>query len=53
MAPTRPHPSAPQHGGVTQAAVGAVGKAVDAAVNTSRKFVELKYHHSDVNVRDR
>lgn len=48
MAPTRPHPSAPQWGGVAQQAMGAVGKAADVAMDMGRNFVDLKHHHSDV-----
>ncbi|KAJ1019391.1 hypothetical protein NDA16_004508 [Ustilago loliicola] len=48
MAPTRPHPSAPQSGGISQKAMGAVGKAADVAMDVGRNFVDLKYHHSDV-----
>lgn len=47
MAPTRPHPSAPQHGGVTQKAAAGAAKAVDAVSNVGRKFVDVKYRHSD------
>uniref|UniRef100_V5EQP3 Hemerythrin-like domain-containing protein n=2 Tax=Kalmanozyma brasiliensis (strain GHG001) TaxID=1365824 RepID=V5EQP3_KALBG len=47
MAPTRPHPSAPQHGGATQKAAGAAAKAVDELSNVGRKFVDVKYRHSD------
>ncbi|SYW84050.1 uncharacterized protein UBRO2_05373 [Ustilago bromivora] len=48
MAPTRPHPSAPQGGGMAQKAMGAMGKAADVAMDVGRNFVDLKYHHSDV-----
>ena len=46
-APTRPHPSAPQSGGMAQEAVGAMGKAADVAMDMGRQFVPLKHHHSD------
>lgn len=48
MAPTRPHPSAPQSGGMAQKAMGAMGKAADVAMDAGRNFVDLKYHHSEV-----
>lgn len=48
MAPTRPHPSAPQSGGVAQQTMGAVAKAADVAMDTTRNFVDLKHHHSDI-----
>ena len=47
LAPTRPHPSAPQTGGAAQKAVGAMGKPVDMAVDMGRKFVDVKHRHSD------
>ncbi|SJX61508.1 uncharacterized protein SRS1_12493 [Sporisorium reilianum f. sp. reilianum] len=47
LAPTRPHPAAPQTGGVAQKTVGAMGKAVDKAVEAGRKFVDVKHRHSD------
>lgn len=50
MAPTRPHPSAPQSGGIAQQAVGAVGKAADMVMDQGRNFVDLKHHHEDVSL---
>ncbi|CDR88139.1 uncharacterized protein SPSC_03725 [Sporisorium scitamineum] len=47
LAPTRPHPAAPQTGGIAQKTVGAMGKAVDKAVEAGRKFVDVKHRHSD------
>ncbi|KAG9093666.1 hypothetical protein FS749_013979 [Ceratobasidium sp. UAMH 11750] len=47
MAPSRPHPSAPQTGGAGQKIMGTMGKPVDAAVTSMRTFVDLKYKHSD------
>ncbi|KDN41576.1 hypothetical protein RSAG8_07377, partial [Rhizoctonia solani AG-8 WAC10335] len=46
MAPSRPHPSAPQHGGAGQKLMGAMAKPVDAAVTASRHLVDLKYQHA-------
>ncbi|SPO22249.1 uncharacterized protein UTRI_02259_B [Ustilago trichophora] len=47
MAPTRPHPAAPQSGGMAQQAVGAMGKAADVAMDVGRDFVPLKHHHTN------
>ncbi|QRV78057.1 hemerythrin-like protein [Ceratobasidium sp. AG-Ba] len=47
MAPSRPHPSAPQDGGVGQKLMGTMAKPVDAAVSAARNFVDLKYQHAD------
>ncbi|CAE6450380.1 hypothetical protein ACGC1H_006193 [Rhizoctonia solani] len=46
MAPSRPHPSAPQHGGAGQKIMGALSKPMDAAVTATRNLVDLKYKHS-------
>ncbi|KAJ1305566.1 hypothetical protein OPQ81_000566 [Rhizoctonia solani] len=46
MAPSRPHPSAPQHGGATQKLMGALAKPTDAAITATRSLVDLKYQHS-------
>ncbi|CEL54221.1 putative hemerythrin-like protein C869,06c OS=Schizosaccharomyces pombe (strain 972 / ATCC 24843) GN=SPAC869.06c PE=3 SV=1 [Rhizoctonia solani AG-1 IB] len=46
MAPSRPHPSAPQHGGAGQKIMGTLAKPVDAAVTASRHLVDLKYQHA-------
>ncbi|CEL54222.1 putative hemerythrin-like protein C869,06c OS=Schizosaccharomyces pombe (strain 972 / ATCC 24843) GN=SPAC869.06c PE=3 SV=1 [Rhizoctonia solani AG-1 IB] len=48
MAPTRPHPSAPQHGGLGQKLMGGMAKPVDAAVNAMRDHVTLKYEHASI-----
>ncbi|KAL9933311.1 hypothetical protein V8E36_008029 [Tilletia maclaganii] len=48
MAPTRPHPSAPQHGGITQKVAGAAAKPFDAMINSWRETVPLKYEHPNV-----
>lgn len=47
MAPTRPHPTASQSGGVAQAAMGAASKPLDAAIHTTRRLASLKYEHAD------
>ncbi|KAJ9477316.1 Hemerythrin domain-containing protein [Pseudozyma hubeiensis] len=47
MAPTRPHPSAPQSGGMTQKLAGGMSKPLDKAVEMGRKLVDVKHHHSD------
>ncbi|EPQ57933.1 hypothetical protein GLOTRDRAFT_56434 [Gloeophyllum trabeum ATCC 11539] len=49
MVPTRPHPAAPQTGGVAQKAAGAFGSLHDKVVETvgGREFVELKYKHPE------
>ncbi|TFK54664.1 hypothetical protein OE88DRAFT_1653090 [Heliocybe sulcata] len=49
MVPTRPHPAAPQTGGVAQKAVGAFGSVHDKIIETlgSREFVDLKYQHTE------
>ncbi|KAB5589251.1 hypothetical protein CTheo_7304 [Ceratobasidium theobromae] len=46
MAPSRPHPSAPQHGGAGQKIMGTLSKPIDAAVTATRDLVELKHHHA-------
>ncbi|CAE6409136.1 unnamed protein product [Rhizoctonia solani] len=46
MAPSRPHPSAPQHGGVGQKIMGTLAKPADAAITASRHLVDLKYQHA-------
>lgn len=46
MAPSRPHPSAPQHGGAGQKVMGTLAKPVDAAVTAARDLVDLKYQHA-------
>ncbi|KAF9262558.1 hypothetical protein L218DRAFT_903474 [Marasmius fiardii PR-910] len=50
MVPTRPHPSAPQTGGVAQKAVGMKGKFHDKIVEVlgRRKFTDLKYSHPNL-----
>jgi len=47
MAPSRPHPSSPQTGGVAQKLMGTMAKPGDAAINRMRTFVELKHQHTD------
>ncbi|GAC74509.1 hypothetical protein PANT_12c00004 [Moesziomyces antarcticus T-34] len=49
LAPTRPHPAAPQSGGIAQKTMGAVGKAADVALDKGRHFVELRHHHREVH----
>lgn len=51
MAPTRPHPAAPQSGGMAQKVAGLQGSLHDKVVETlgGRKFVSLKYEHPDVS----
>ncbi|KAG8696751.1 hypothetical protein FRC11_000514 [Ceratobasidium sp. 423] len=46
MAPSRPHPSAPQGGGAGQKIMGTLAKPADAAVTASRNLVNLKYQHA-------
>ncbi|KAH9930884.1 uncharacterized protein B0H18DRAFT_929974 [Fomitopsis serialis] len=48
--PSRPHPWAPQTGGIAQKAVGAQGKLHDKVVETltDRDFVDVKYTHPEV-----
>jgi len=50
--PTRPHPAAPQTGGVMQKAAGLPASIHDKVIETveGRKFVDLRYQHPDVNV---
>jgi len=45
--PSRPHPWAPQSGGIAQKAAGAQGKLHDKVVETltDRDFVDVKYTH--------
>ncbi|KAI0780639.1 hypothetical protein BD413DRAFT_463165 [Trametes elegans] len=47
MVPTRPHPWAPQTGGIAQKAAGLQGALHDKVVETveGREFVDLKYQH--------
>lgn len=49
--PTRPHPAAPQTGGMAQKAAGIQGTVHDKIIETlgGRKFVEVKHQHPDVN----
>ncbi|KAG9120539.1 hypothetical protein FRC07_003928 [Ceratobasidium sp. 392] len=49
MAPSRPHPSAPQGGGIGQKLMGTMAKPVDAAISSMRDFVDLKYKHADAS----
>ncbi|KAK0559511.1 hypothetical protein OC861_006621 [Tilletia horrida] len=46
--PERPHPLAPQHGGITQAVAGMAAKPIDALVQAWREHVPLKYHHAEL-----
>ncbi|KAL7413551.1 hypothetical protein BDY24DRAFT_388896 [Mrakia frigida] len=50
MVPSRPHPWAPQTGGVAQKLAGAQGKLHDKVVETvtGREFVGLKLEHGNV-----
>ncbi|KDQ61079.1 hypothetical protein JAAARDRAFT_204844 [Jaapia argillacea MUCL 33604] len=52
MVPTRPHPMAPQTGGVAQKTVGAWGAFHDKVVENlgGRSFADLKYEHPDVSL---
>ncbi|KZP18685.1 hypothetical protein FIBSPDRAFT_828958 [Athelia psychrophila] len=47
--PTRPHPVAPQTGGIAQKAAGGVGSLHDKIVEKigGREFVDLKYTHPE------
>ena len=47
--PSRPHPWAPQTGGIAQKAAGAQGKLHDKVVETltDRDFVDVKYAHPE------
>jgi hypothetical protein len=47
MVPQRPHPKAPQTGGVAQKAAGTFGSVHDKIVEKleGREYVELKYRH--------
>ncbi|KAM0793676.1 hypothetical protein ACM66B_001105 [Microbotryomycetes sp. NB124-2] len=47
LVPTRPHPSAPQDGGVVHKALGAMTRGHDRIIETlsGREFVDLKYKH--------
>jgi hypothetical protein len=47
MAPPRPHPWAPQTGGLAQKAAAMQGNVHDKVVETlgQRQFVDLKYEH--------
>ncbi|KAI0082150.1 hypothetical protein K474DRAFT_830981 [Panus rudis PR-1116 ss-1] len=48
--PTRPHPTAPQTGGIAQKAAGMAAQLMDVAADSmgGREFVELKYSHPQV-----
>jgi len=48
MVPTRPHPWAPQSGGIAQKAAGIPGQMMDKMVETAqgRQYVDLKYSHA-------
>lgn len=50
MAPTRPHPAAPQSGGMVQKAAGMQASLADKVVETmqGREFVDLKYNHPEI-----
>ncbi|CAE6439058.1 unnamed protein product [Rhizoctonia solani] len=48
MAPTRPHPSSPQHGGLGQKLMGGMAKPIDAAANAMRDHVPLRYEHASI-----
>lgn len=47
--PTRPHPLAPQTGGIAQKAAGAQGRLHDKIIETlgRREFTDVKYKHPD------
>ncbi|KAI0082151.1 hypothetical protein K474DRAFT_1681502 [Panus rudis PR-1116 ss-1] len=47
--PSRPHPSAPQTGGLAQKAAGLQGKVLDKVIETveGRDFVPVKYSHPE------
>jgi len=47
--PSRPHPTAPQTGGLAQKAVGLQGRLHDKVVETvqGREFVPVKYNHPE------
>ncbi|EPQ31675.1 uncharacterized protein PFL1_01008 [Pseudozyma flocculosa PF-1] len=47
MATTRPHPMAPQSGGAMQKTAEVMSKPLDQAHQAMRKFVDLKYQHSE------
>jgi len=49
--PTRPHPIAPQTGGIIQKVAGMQGKLHDKIYESmaGRKFVDLKYQHPDIS----
>ncbi|KAI0702976.1 hypothetical protein C8T65DRAFT_655250 [Cerioporus squamosus] len=50
VVPTRPHPAAPQTGGVAQKAAGAVGALQDKVIEKAggREFAALKYTHPEI-----
>jgi hypothetical protein len=50
MVPTRPHPAAPQTGGIAQKAAGLQGSLHDKIVEKlgNRQFVDLKYTHPEI-----
>lgn len=52
VVPTRPHPAAPQSGGVVQKVLGMATKPHDKIIETlqGRHFAELKYQHSSGKV---
>jgi hypothetical protein len=45
MVPHRPHPSAPNTGGLGQKLMGALAKPIDVAKEQARSFVELRFQH--------
>ncbi|KAN0061538.1 hypothetical protein ACQY0O_006385 [Thecaphora frezii] len=47
-ATTRPHPMAPQSGGMAQKAAEAMSKPMDEAAHKMREHVELKFKHAEV-----
>ncbi|KAJ1305564.1 hypothetical protein OPQ81_000564 [Rhizoctonia solani] len=49
MSPSRPHPSAPDSGGMGQKVVGKIVQPVDAVVNKAKDHVPLKYEHAYVD----
>ncbi|GAA6050882.1 hypothetical protein JCM3770_005754 [Rhodotorula araucariae] len=52
VVPTRPHPAAPQSGGVVQKVLGMATKPHDKIIETltGRKFADLKYQHGQGRV---
>ncbi|CAE6480638.1 unnamed protein product [Rhizoctonia solani] len=49
IVPSRPHPAAPDGGGLGQKIVGAIVKPVDAAIHGMKDHVPLKYEHSRID----